>query len=72
MVERISEIVFSGKLPQVIEVRDLSTDEIRVDRCHEERQPALEIVRCEAPPAVQEPSTAAICGIPFEDMRAWL
>jgi DNA gyrase/topoisomerase IV subunit A len=31
MVERISEIVFSGKLPQVIEVRDLSTDEIRVD-----------------------------------------
>ncbi len=31
MVERMSEIVFSGKLPQVIEVRDLSTDEIRVD-----------------------------------------
>ncbi len=31
MVERMSEIVFSGKLPQVVEVRDLSTDEIRVD-----------------------------------------
>ncbi|MCG8652320.1 MAG: DNA topoisomerase 4 subunit A [Pirellulales bacterium] len=31
MVERMSEIVFSGKLPQVVEVRDLSTDEIRID-----------------------------------------
>ena len=31
MVERMSEIVFSGKLPQVAEVRDLSTDEIRID-----------------------------------------
>ena len=30
-VERISEIVFAGKLPLVQEVRDLSTDEIRVD-----------------------------------------
>ncbi len=31
MVERIAEIIFSGKLPLVSEVRDLSTDEIRVD-----------------------------------------
>ncbi|MGI9470038.1 MAG: DNA gyrase/topoisomerase IV subunit A [Rubripirellula sp.] len=31
MVERIAEILFSGKLPLVTEVRDLSTDEIRVD-----------------------------------------
>ena len=31
MVERISEIVYSGKLPLVTEVRDLSTDEVRVD-----------------------------------------
>ena len=31
MVERIAEIVFSSKLPLVTEVRDLSTDEIRVD-----------------------------------------
>ncbi len=31
MVERIAEIVFSGKMPLVTEVRDLSTDEIRVD-----------------------------------------
>ena len=31
MVERIAEIIFSGKLPLVTEVRDLSTDEIRVD-----------------------------------------
>jgi DNA gyrase/topoisomerase IV subunit A len=31
MVERIAEIVFSGKLPLVTEIRDLSTDEIRVD-----------------------------------------
>jgi DNA gyrase/topoisomerase IV subunit A len=31
MVERISEIIFSGKLPLVTEVRDLSTEEIRVD-----------------------------------------
>jgi DNA gyrase subunit A len=31
MVERIGEIIFSGKLPLVTEVRDLSTDEIRVD-----------------------------------------
>jgi DNA gyrase subunit A len=30
-VERIAEIIFSGKLPLVTEVRDLSTDEIRVD-----------------------------------------
>jgi hypothetical protein len=25
-----------------------------------------------APPAVHEPMTAAICGIPFADIRAWL
>ncbi len=31
MVERMAEIVFAGKLPQVVEVRDLSTDEVRVD-----------------------------------------
>ncbi|MDG2224261.1 MAG: DNA topoisomerase 4 subunit A [Rubripirellula sp.] len=31
MVERISEIIFSGKLPLVTEVRDLSTEDIRVD-----------------------------------------
>ena len=31
MVERMSELVYSGKLPLVEEVRDLSTDEIRVD-----------------------------------------
>jgi DNA gyrase subunit A len=31
MVERIGEIIFSGKLPFVTEARDLSTDEIRVD-----------------------------------------
>ncbi len=31
MVERISELVYSGKLPLVEEVRDVSTDEIRVD-----------------------------------------
>lgn len=31
MVERISELVYSGKLPLVSEVRDLSTEEIRVD-----------------------------------------
>ncbi len=31
MVERISELVYSGKLPLVEEVRDLSTDDIRVD-----------------------------------------
>ena len=31
MVERIGELVFSGKLPLVQEVRDLSTEEIRVD-----------------------------------------
>ena len=31
LVERIGELVFSGKLPLVTEVRDLSTDEIRVD-----------------------------------------
>ena len=31
MVERISELVFAGKLPLIQEVRDLSTDEIRVD-----------------------------------------
>ena len=31
MVERISELVYSSKLPLVNEVRDLSTDEIRID-----------------------------------------
>ncbi len=31
MVERIGELIFTGKLPLVNEVRDLSTDEIRVD-----------------------------------------
>lgn len=31
LVERISELVYDGKLPLVTEVRDLSTDEIRVD-----------------------------------------
>ncbi len=31
MVERMSELVYGGKLPLVEEVRDLSTDEIRVD-----------------------------------------
>ncbi|MEM6471884.1 MAG: DNA topoisomerase (ATP-hydrolyzing) [Planctomycetota bacterium] len=31
LVERISELVFDGKLPLVNEVRDVSTDEIRVD-----------------------------------------
>jgi len=31
MVERMSDLVYSGKLPLVEEVRDLSTDEIRVD-----------------------------------------
>ncbi|GAA5507776.1 DNA topoisomerase (ATP-hydrolyzing) [Novipirellula caenicola] len=31
LVERINEIIYSGKLPLVIEARDLSTDEIRVD-----------------------------------------
>ncbi len=31
LVERIGEIVFSGKLPLVLEVRDVSTDEIRID-----------------------------------------
>ncbi|MEM6689860.1 MAG: DNA gyrase subunit A, partial [Planctomycetota bacterium] len=31
MCERIGELVFSGKLPLVTEVRDLSTDEIRID-----------------------------------------
>ncbi|WZU47896.1 DNA topoisomerase (ATP-hydrolyzing) [Stieleria varia] len=31
LVERIAELIFSGKLPLVTEVRDLSTDEIRVD-----------------------------------------
>lgn len=31
LVERIGEIIFSGKLPLVTEVRDLSTEEIRVD-----------------------------------------
>ena len=31
LVERISELVFAGKLPLVTEVRDLSTDEIRID-----------------------------------------
>lgn len=31
MVERMAELVYSGKLPLVEEVRDLSTDEIRID-----------------------------------------
>ncbi len=31
LVERINEIVYSGKLPLVLEARDLSTDEIRID-----------------------------------------
>jgi DNA gyrase subunit A len=31
MCERIGELVFGGKLPLVTEVRDLSTDEIRID-----------------------------------------
>ncbi|MCO8120473.1 DNA topoisomerase 4 subunit A [Stieleria sp. TO1_6] len=31
LCERISELVFDGKLPLVTEVRDLSTDEIRID-----------------------------------------
>ena len=31
LVERISELVYGGKLPLVTEVRDLSTDDIRID-----------------------------------------
>ena len=31
LVERISALVYSGKLPLVTEVRDLSTDDIRID-----------------------------------------
>ncbi|MFT7641043.1 MAG: DNA gyrase/topoisomerase IV subunit A [Pirellulaceae bacterium] len=31
MVERMSELVYSGKLPLVEEVRDLSTEDVRVD-----------------------------------------
>ncbi|TWU35921.1 DNA gyrase/topoisomerase IV subunit A [Novipirellula artificiosorum] len=31
LVERINELVYSGKLPLVVEARDLSTDEIRID-----------------------------------------
>ena len=31
LVERIGEFVFSGKLPLVTDVRDLSTDDIRID-----------------------------------------
>ena len=31
LYERISELVFSGKLPLVTDVRDLSTDDIRID-----------------------------------------
>ncbi|MFK7766849.1 MAG: DNA topoisomerase (ATP-hydrolyzing) subunit A [Mariniblastus sp.] len=31
LVERISDYVYSGKLPLVTEVRDLSTDDIRID-----------------------------------------
>lgn len=31
LVERIGELVYSGKLPLVTDVRDLSTDDIRVD-----------------------------------------
>lgn len=31
LVERIGEIVFSGKMPLIQEVRDLSTEEIRID-----------------------------------------
>ncbi|MFG0261074.1 MAG: DNA topoisomerase (ATP-hydrolyzing) subunit A [Novipirellula sp. JB048] len=31
LVERINELVYTGKLPLVIEARDLSTEEIRID-----------------------------------------
>ncbi len=31
LVERIAELVFSGKLPLITDVRDLSTDDIRID-----------------------------------------
>jgi DNA gyrase/topoisomerase IV subunit A len=31
LVERIGEIIFSGKMPLIQEVRDLSTDDIRID-----------------------------------------
>jgi DNA gyrase subunit A len=31
LVERISELVYSGKMPLVSEVRDVSTDDIRID-----------------------------------------
>lgn len=31
MVERMSELVYTGKLPLIKKIRDLSTDEIRVD-----------------------------------------
>jgi DNA gyrase subunit A len=31
LVERMSELVYSGKMPLVTEVRDLSTDDIRID-----------------------------------------
>ena len=31
MVERIGELVYSGKLPLVTDVRDVSTDDIRID-----------------------------------------
>ncbi len=31
LVERMSDLVYSGKLPLVTEVRDLSTDDIRID-----------------------------------------
>ncbi len=31
LVERINELVFTGKLPLVVEARDLSTEDIRVD-----------------------------------------
>ena len=31
LVERISEIAFSGKMPLITDVRDLSTDDVRID-----------------------------------------
>ena len=31
LVERISELVYTGKLPLVVEIRDVSTDDIRID-----------------------------------------
>jgi DNA gyrase subunit A len=31
LVERMSELVYTGKLPLVVEIRDVSTDDIRID-----------------------------------------